>query len=214
MPKRRINVQGTEISILNVGDDDYISLTDMLQAKDGEFFISDWLRNRDTIEFLGIWEQINNSDFNYGEFAIIKSRAGLNNYKISVKEWSYKTNIRKRSGHSKYGNVWINRLGLAHKQPKKNRKYSRLRQYHPVGMSGRVRKPKRRIYKTRITPRRKPLSRCGHLQVKKVLKNEILTTHFTAKYYKSIHTLRHFVSPKQQIAQRFLATPPSPHKPF
>ena len=64
---------------------EYISLTDMLKAKDGDFFISDWLRNRNTVEYLGIWESVYNPDFNYGEFAIIKSQAGLNSYKISVK---------------------------------------------------------------------------------------------------------------------------------
>lgn len=56
------------------------------------FFISDWLRNRNTIEYLGVWESVYNRDFNYGEFAIIKSKAGLNNYKLSVKEWADKTN--------------------------------------------------------------------------------------------------------------------------
>ena len=56
------------------------------------FVLSDWLRNRNTIEFLGIWEELHNPTFNYGEFAIIKSQAGLNSYKISVKEWSNKTN--------------------------------------------------------------------------------------------------------------------------
>jgi hypothetical protein len=65
----------------------------MLKAKDGDFFISDWLRNRNTVEFLGIWERIYNSDFNYGEYAIIRNQAGLNNYKISVKEWTAKTNV-------------------------------------------------------------------------------------------------------------------------
>ncbi len=64
----------------------------MLKAKDGDFFISDWLRNRNTVEYLGIWERIHNPDFNYGEFATIKSQAGLNSYKISVKEWVAKTN--------------------------------------------------------------------------------------------------------------------------
>ena len=64
----------------------------MLKAKEGDFFIADWLRNRNTVEFLSIWESINNPNFNYGESAIIKSQAGLNNYKISVKEWSEKTN--------------------------------------------------------------------------------------------------------------------------
>lgn len=78
-----IKVEGFEISYDN---SDFISLTDMLRAKDGDFFISDWLRNRNTVEFLGIWESINNPSFNYGEFAIIRSQAGLNNYKISAKD--------------------------------------------------------------------------------------------------------------------------------
>ena len=89
---KSVEVQGTEISIMTHDDKDFISLTDMLKAKDGDFFISDWLRNRNTVEFLGIWEQIHNPNFNYGEFAIIRSNAGLNSYKISVKEWTEKTN--------------------------------------------------------------------------------------------------------------------------
>jgi hypothetical protein len=82
---KSIVVKGSEIRIMNENDFDFISLTDMLKAKDGDFFISDWLRNRNTVEFLGIWESVYNPDFNYGEFAIIKSFAGLNNYKLSVK---------------------------------------------------------------------------------------------------------------------------------
>jgi hypothetical protein len=88
---KKINVKNTEIRIISIHDGDYISLTDMLKAKDGDFFISDWLRNRNTVEFLGIWEQVHNPDFNYGEYATIRSQAGLNSYKISVKEWSAKT---------------------------------------------------------------------------------------------------------------------------
>ena len=88
----KIEVKGTEITILKEGEYDFISLTDMLKAKDGDFFISDWLRNRNTVEFLGIWESVYNPNFNYGEFATIKSQAGLNSYKISVKEWVEKTN--------------------------------------------------------------------------------------------------------------------------
>lgn len=90
--KKSIDVQGTEITIFSQDDIDFISLTDMLKAKDGDFFISDWLRNRNTVEFLGIWEKVHNPNFNYGEYAIIKSQAGLNSYKISVKEWVKKTN--------------------------------------------------------------------------------------------------------------------------
>ncbi len=80
-----IEVKGTAVSILTGKEGDYISLTDMLKAKDGEFFISDWLRNRNTVEFLGIWESVFNPDFNYGEFATIRSQAGLNSYKINYR---------------------------------------------------------------------------------------------------------------------------------
>ena len=65
----------------------------MLKVKDGDFFITDWLRNRNTLEYIGIWEQVYNPSFNYGEFAIIKNKAGLNNFKISVKELIEKTNV-------------------------------------------------------------------------------------------------------------------------
>ncbi len=102
-----IQVQGTAISILSGKDGDYISLTDMLKAKDGDFFISDWLRNRNTVEFLGIWESVFNPDFNYGEFAIIISQAGLNNYKISVKEWVEKTSaIGLKATAGRYGGTY------------------------------------------------------------------------------------------------------------
>ena len=87
-----LTVLEQKISYFKIDDEDYISITDMLKSKDGNFFVSDWLRNRNTIEFLGIWEEIHNPNFNYGEFAIIKSQAGLNSYKISVKEWVSKTN--------------------------------------------------------------------------------------------------------------------------
>lgn len=87
----KIYVQGTEVRTILINNEDYISITDMLKAKDGDFFIADWLRNRNTVEFLGIWEKVYNPNFNYGEYAIIRSQAGLNSYKISVKEWAEKT---------------------------------------------------------------------------------------------------------------------------
>ena len=89
---QKIQVLWTEISILKFKSEDYISLTDILKAKEGDFFISDWLRNRNTIEYLSIWEEIHNTNFNYGESAIIKSRIWLNNYKLSAKDRSEKTN--------------------------------------------------------------------------------------------------------------------------
>lgn len=106
----KIEVKGTEISVITINNDDYISLTDMLKAKDGDFFISDWLRNRNTIEFLGVWERIYNPDFNYGEFAIIRSQAGLNSYKISVKEWVEKTNaISLKATAGRYGGTYAHK---------------------------------------------------------------------------------------------------------
>ena len=102
-----INVRGTEIAVIQQAGQDYISLTDMLKAKDGDFFISDWLRNRNTVEFLGIWENLHNPRFNSGEFAIIKSQAGLNSYKLSVKEWVEKTNaIGLRATAGRYGGTF------------------------------------------------------------------------------------------------------------
>ena len=103
----KLVVQGIPVNMSRIEDKDYISLTDMLKAKDGDFFISDWLRNRNTVEFLGVWEQIHNPAFNYGEFAIIKSQAGLNSYKISVKEWVEKTNaIGIRATAGRYGGTY------------------------------------------------------------------------------------------------------------
>jgi len=104
---KKIQVEGKEISIILEKEQEFISLTDMLKAKDGDFFISDWLRNRNTIEYLGIWESVYNPNFNYGEFAIIKSQAGLNSYKLSVKEWVKKTNaIGLKASSGRYGGTY------------------------------------------------------------------------------------------------------------
>ena len=104
---KKIQVEGKEITILLYEEKEYISLTDMLKAKDGDFFISDWLRNRNTVEYLGIWESVYNPNFNYGEFAIIKTQAGLNNYKLSVKEWVEKTNaIGLKATTGRYGGTY------------------------------------------------------------------------------------------------------------
>lgn len=109
----KIIVNGAEITVTTIDDKDYISLTDMLKAKDGDFFISDWLRNRNTVEFLGIWEQIHNPDFNYGEFATIRSQAGLNSYKISVKEWVEK--IQRNWSQSQGRTIWWNIRIIGHR---------------------------------------------------------------------------------------------------
>lgn len=104
---RSIVVQGTPVAVAGRGDAEYISLTDMLRAKEGEFFISDWLRNRNTVEFLGIWERVHNPAFNYGEFTTIRSQAGLNAYRISVKDWVEKTGaVGLRASTGRYGGTY------------------------------------------------------------------------------------------------------------
>ncbi|NOR44505.1 MAG: KilA-N domain-containing protein [Candidatus Delongbacteria bacterium] len=107
---KNLNVNGVKVSLKEVNNEDFISLTDMIKAKDGDFFIADWLRNRNTVEFLGIWEKINNPDFNYGEFAIIKSQVGLNSYKLSVKDWALKTNaIGLKAATGRYGGTYAHK---------------------------------------------------------------------------------------------------------
>ena len=93
MKKRIIKVKGSEISIYLHNQEDYISLTDMVRNfEDGPVLIEKWLRNKNTIEFIGIWEQLNNPVFNSPEFEGIKNEAGLNRFTLSVKKWVEKTN--------------------------------------------------------------------------------------------------------------------------
>ena len=89
----KIIVNETEITILEIDEKDYISLTDMVKGiENGLALIEKWLRNKNTIEFLGIWEEIYNPDFNSPEFEGIKNMAGLNRFIMSVKQWIEKTN--------------------------------------------------------------------------------------------------------------------------
>ncbi|HDL1592117.1 TPA: KilA-N domain-containing protein, partial [Mannheimia haemolytica] len=103
-------VQGVEVKVTARDGEDYINLTDMLRAKDGDFFISDWLRNRNTLEYIGIWEEMNNPNFNYGEFATIKNQSGLNRFKISVKEFVAQTNaISLQAKAGRYGGTYAHK---------------------------------------------------------------------------------------------------------
>jgi hypothetical protein len=88
----KIVVKGTEVTIISVDEKDYISLTDMVRGiENGLALIEKWLRNKNTIEFLGIWEEMYNPDFNSPEFEGIKNEAGLNRFILSVKQWTEKT---------------------------------------------------------------------------------------------------------------------------
>ena len=77
----KLNVDGTEIQVLQIEEDDYISLTDMVRKIDnGPALIEKWLRNKNTIEFLGIWEEMYNADFNADAYEEIMLEAGLNHF--------------------------------------------------------------------------------------------------------------------------------------
>lgn len=92
---KKIQVENAEITIVSVNDEDYISLTDMVrEAEGGVSLIEKWLRNKNTIEFLGIWEDLFNPEFNSTEFEGIKNQAGLNRFVLSVKQWVQKTNSK------------------------------------------------------------------------------------------------------------------------
>ena len=105
-----MRVEGIEIAVTTINNNDYISITDMIKAKDGDFFISDWLRNRNTLQYLGAWESMYNPNFNYGEFAIIKDKSGLNNFKISIKEWVARTNaIGLTAKAGRYGGTYAHK---------------------------------------------------------------------------------------------------------
>ena len=89
----KIKVENTEITIITYDEKDYISLTDMVKPiENGLALIEKWLRNKNTIEFLGIWEEMYNPNFNSPEFEGIKNEAGLNRFIMSVKQWIAKTN--------------------------------------------------------------------------------------------------------------------------
>ena len=107
----KINVEGSEISIIAIDNRDYISLTDMVRnIENGSALIEKWLRNKNTIEFLGIWEEMYNTNFNSPEFEGIKNEAGFNRFILSVKQWVEKTNsigIVARAG--RYGGTYAHK---------------------------------------------------------------------------------------------------------
>lgn len=111
MGNNSIVVKGTEIHVLTREDEDYISLTDMVSGFDGgPSLIDSWLKNKNTLEFLGVWESLNNPNFNSVEFDRIRMEAGTNRFRLSAKQWTEKTNgvgIMARAG--RYGGTFAHR---------------------------------------------------------------------------------------------------------
>ena len=101
-----LEVQGTQIAVLTFGHEDYISLTDMTKPFGDDNLIYSWMRNRNTLEFLGIWEQIHNPTFKGLEFETFKSQAGLNSFHLTPRKWINATGaigIQSRAGRYKSG---------------------------------------------------------------------------------------------------------------
>ena len=111
--KNTVDVQGTAVSFVSRGNEDFISLTDIAKYKNPDHaddVIRNWLRNRNTIEFLGIWERLNNPDFNPVEFDGIRIQAGLNSFTLTPKQWIEKTRatgIVSRAG--RYGGTYAHK---------------------------------------------------------------------------------------------------------
>lgn len=110
---KKIEVLRTKVSIQSNQQEDYISLTDIARYKDSErtdYIIQNWMRNRNTIEFLGIWEQLNNPAFNPIEFDGIRKQAGLNSFVLTAKRWIEATNaIGVISKAGRYGGTYAHK---------------------------------------------------------------------------------------------------------
>ncbi|MFV0553782.1 MAG: KilA-N domain-containing protein [Mangrovibacterium sp.] len=85
--KEKITVQGTEITIISEKNSDYISLTDMVKGQEGDDLIRNWMRNRNTLEFLGAWETLHNPIFKGVEFDTFLHEAGANRFNMTPRKW-------------------------------------------------------------------------------------------------------------------------------
>lgn len=105
-----MNVKEKSINITKVGSEDYICLTDMVKGEEGSDHVRNWMRNRNTVEFLGLWETLNNPSFNSVEFDTFKRQSGLNNFNLTPKKWveaTGATGIISKSG--RYGGTYAHK---------------------------------------------------------------------------------------------------------
>ncbi len=111
MKNRIINVKGAAVTIATHHEQDYISLTDMVKSfEGGSALIEQWLKNKDTVLFLGVWEQLNNLGFNSPEFEGIRNEAGRNSFFLSAKKWINATNaIGLHAKAGRYGGTFAHK---------------------------------------------------------------------------------------------------------
>ena len=111
--KATIDVQGTAVTVLSQSSDDFISLTDIAKHKEpdrSDQVIQNWMRNRNTIEFLGVWERLNNVSFKPLEFEGFRTRAGLNSFVLTPRQWidaTHASGLVSKSG--RYGGTYVHR---------------------------------------------------------------------------------------------------------
>lgn len=108
--KYQIEVENKLISIVKQNEQDFISLTDMVRGEEGSDHIRNWMRNRNTIEFIGLWETLNNPHFKHVEFDTFRRQAGLNSFNLTPRKWIEATNaigIVSKSG--RYGGTYAHK---------------------------------------------------------------------------------------------------------
>lgn len=108
--KSKIEVENKLISIVKQDEQDYISLTDMVKGEEGSDHIRNWMRNRNTVEFIGLWETLNNPNFKPVEFDTFRKQAGLNSFNLTPKKWIEATNaIGLISKSGRYGGTYAHK---------------------------------------------------------------------------------------------------------
>ncbi len=111
--KKTIAVKDTPVAVISQNETDYISLTDIARYRDAQrtdYIIQNWMRNRNTIEFLGIWESLNNACFKPIEFDGFRKQAGLNSFTLTAKQWVEKTGaIGLVSKQGRYGGTFAHK---------------------------------------------------------------------------------------------------------
>ena len=108
--KSQLEVENKLISIVKQDEQDYISLTDMVREDEGSDHIRNWMRNRNTVEFIGLWETLNNPNFKHVEFDTFRKQSGLNSFNLTPKKWIEATNaigIISKSG--RYGGTYAHK---------------------------------------------------------------------------------------------------------
>ncbi len=172
---KKIEVLSSEVRIVAISSQDYICLTDIARYKGKattDDLIRNWLRNRNTVEFLGLWKQINNPGFNPVEFDGIRMQAGLNSFTLTPKQWIERTgaiqthlipraqqgedpgSLCQRSRSARHGPVRPDGGPMAHRQPEQQGQHPRPGDRRPAGVPRQPENPQRPVHQPGAVPGR------------------------------------------------------------